>query len=313
MAVCAMAAFLCLSLAAATVFGTPANASETAGAPDRLRLGVIIAGDPAARDRVEAFRLVMEDIVDLPVDLFLLETMGEAVEAISSGRIDYIRLSPSAYAAAYRLCSCIEPLVTAAPDDFPARFYAVIIAKRTGIKGSLDTLKGARIGVGAAESVSGYRVPLANLAADGINAHTHFGPLVEVQNPVEGIRAVLDGRVAATFGWSSLAGEAKVGYTAGTLNDFYVLGGRGFNDLEIVWRSPPIPYTAHSVRSDLPDDLKRRLRAGLMDLRREAPDAYLAIEPDLPGGFEPVVHADFRPVLRTYEDDFAAVLAPRQP
>ena len=88
------------------------------------------------------------------------------------------------------------------------------------------------------------------------------------------------------------------------------LDGRGFEDLKIVWRSPPIPYSAHSLRKDLPDELKRRVRAGLMDLRRDAPDAYLAIEPDLPGGFEPVVHGDYRPVLRTFEDDYATLLNP---
>jgi len=288
-----------------------AGAQDSGDMPDRLRLGVVIAAEEGARERVEPFRLALEEIADLPVDLFLLETMGDAVEAIVSNRIDYVRLSPSAYAAADQLCACVEPLVTAGPDDFPARFYAILVARRAkGEKITLEDLKGTRLAVGGRQAVAGYRVPLANLAADGIDVRAHFSTLVEVQNPLEGLRAVLDGRVQATLAWSTLAGEAKNGYTAGTLNDYYVSGGRWFKDLEIVWRSPPIPYSAHSLRSDLPDALKRRVRSGLMDLRREAPDAYLAIEPDLPGGFEPVVHADYRPVLRTYEDAFAVLLNP---
>ncbi len=297
-------------LAAVFLTAATASAQDPEAMPDRLRLGVVVAADEGARDRVEPFRLALEEIADLPVDLFLMETMADAVEALASGKIDYARLSPSAYAAVHQLCSCVEPLVTAAPDDFPARFYALLIAKRGAEQGTLADLKGKRLAVGGTDSVTGYRVPLANLAADGVDARAHFSTLVEVKDPVEGLRAVLDGRVDATLGWSSLAGEAKNGYTAGTLNDFYVSGERGFKDLEIVWRSPPIPYSAHSVRKDLPDALKRRLRAGLMDMRREAPDAYLAIEPDLPGGFEPVVHADYRPVLRTYEDDYATLLDP---
>lgn len=287
-----------------------AGAQEERDMPDRLRLGVIVASDEAARERVEPFRLALEDIADLPVDLFLMETMADAVEALAADRIDYARLSPSAYAAVHQLCNCIEPLVTAAPDDFPARFYAILVARRSEEDSTLTGLKGARLAVGSTHAVTGYRVPLANLAADGLNARTHFSALVEVQDPVEGLRAILDGRVQASLAWSTLAGEAKNGYTAGTLNDFYVSGGRGFEDLEIVWRSPPIPYSAHSLRKDLPDELKRRVRAGLMDLRRDAPDAYLAIEPDLPGGFEPVVHGDYRPVLRTFEDDYATLLNP---
>jgi len=290
--------------------GASALAQEGATQPDRLRLGVVVAADDGARERVEPFRLALEDIADLPVDLFLMETLADASEALAAGRIDYARLSPSAYAAVHQLCVCVEPLVTAGPDDFPARFYAILVARSSAEKLSLADLKGKRLAVGSSHAVTGYRVPLANLAADGINARTHFSSLVEVKDPVEGLRAVLDGRVDAALAWSTLAGEAKNGYTAGTLNDFYVSGGRGFKDLEIVWRSPPIPYSAHSLRKDLPDDLKRRIRAGLMDLRREAPDAYLAIEPGLPGGFEPVVHADYRPLLRTYEDEYATLLDP---
>lgn len=286
-----------------------AQAEASGDMPDRLRLGVVVAADDTARDRVEPFRLAMEEIVDLPVDLFLLDTLGDAIERIVDGKIDYVRLSPSAYAAAHRICDCVEPLVTAGPDDFPARFYAILVSRRGAGNTSLEDLKGTRLAVGNKHAVAAYRVPLANLAADGVNARAHFQTLVEVQNPLEGLRAILDGRVQASLAWSSLAGEAKNGFTAGTLNDYYVSGAKGFSDLEIVWRSPPIPYSAHVVAKNLPDALKRRLRAGLMDLRREAPDAYLAIEPDLPGGFEPVVHADYRPVLRTYEDDFAKVLA----
>lgn len=285
-----------------------AQAESSEQLPDRLRLGVVVAADDTARERVEPFRVAMEDIVDLPVDLFLLDTLGDAIESIVEGKIDYVRLSPSAYAAAHRICGCVEPLVTAGPDDFPARFYAILVSKRGAQGTSLEDLRGTRLAVGNKHAVAAYRVPLANLAADGVNARTHFQTLVEVQNPVEGLRALLDGRVQAALAWSSLAGEAKNGFTAGTLNDYYVSGAKGFKDLEIVWRSPPIPYSAHAVAKNLPDALKRRLRAGLMDLRREAPDAYLAIEPDLPGGFEPVVHADYRPVLRTYEDEFANVL-----
>lgn len=301
-----------LILLALPLFWLPltALAQDNVDMPDRLRLGVIVAADEAARERVEPFRLALEEIADLPVDLFLLQSMGEAVEAIASGRVDYVRLSPSAYAAAHALCACVEPLVTAGPDDFPARFYAILVARRGPEKTSLADLAGTRLAVGSRQAVTGYRVPLANLAADGINARTHFSALVEVQDPVEGLKAVLDGRLQSSLAWSTLAGEAKTGYTAGTLNDYYVAGGPGFKDLEIVWRSPPIPYSAHSLRTDLPDALKRRVRAGLMDLRREAPDAYLAIEPDLPGGFEPVVHGDYRPVLRTYDEEFTALLDP---
>lgn len=301
--------FVCLIVA--VISGIPSFVLAADGIekqPDRLRLGVIIAADETARERVEPFRRSLEDIIDLPVDLFLMQTMADGIEALATNKIDYIRLSASAYAATFHLCECVEPLVTAGPDDFPARFYAIMLAKRGEETGSLEKLRNTRLAVGGKHAVASYRVPVSNLAADGIIVQEYFDTLVEVQNPLDGVRAILDGRVQASLGWSSLAGEIKNGFTAGTLNEYYVSGGRGFENLEVVWRSLPIPYSAHTIRSELPDQLKRMLRAGLMDLRRNEPAAYLAIEPDLPGGFEPVGHADYRPVLRTYDPQYSGAL-----
>ena len=85
-------------------------------------------------------------------------------------------------------------------------------------------------------------------------------------------------------------------------------GAPGLERLKPIWQSAPIPYDAHTVRLSLPDAFKRKLRAALLDMKDRAPDAYLAIEPDMPGGFEPTVHADYRAVLRTYEPEYRNVL-----
>lgn len=274
----------------------------------RLRLGVAVGTDETIRDRLEPFRQELEAGLDLPVDLFLMDTLGNVVDALAAGDIDYARLSASAYAATYSLCECVEPLASARPDAFPARYYALIIGRATERPLTLADLAGGRLGVQAPESVTGYRVPLANLAAEGIDPKAFFRNLVRMRDPVDGLQAVLDGRVDAATAWSTLAGSATSGYTAGTLNQFYVSGAPGMNRLKVIWQSPPIPYNAHAVRLSLPDEFKRKLRAALLDMKDQAPDAYFSVEPDMPGGFEPTVHADYRAVLRTYEPKYQSVL-----
>ena len=296
----AMRLILCLFLGAAPVWAQGVDPSAGKSL-DRLRMGVVLAGDPQMRQRVEPFRLALENAVDLPVDLFLFGTLGESVLALADGRIDYVRLSASGFAAADRICECVEPVAAARPNAIVTRFHAVMIARGKAGDVSLDALEGRRLAVGPETSLTGFRVPLANLAADGLNPHTHFSALVRVSDPVEGVRAVLDGRVQAALGWSTLAGDAESGYTAGTLRDYFLAGGPKFRDLAIVWRSAGIPYNAHTVRSDLPAEIIAGLRSGLLELRDEDPAAYLAIEPDLEGGLEAVTKSDYRAVLRIYD------------
>lgn len=286
------------------------SAGWASDAVDRFRFGISVGAEQDIRERIEPFRVALEEILDLPVDLYLIETMGGLVDALAKGEIDYARLSPSAYAAVHTLCACVEPLAAARPDSISDRFYSIMVGRRTADQTALADLEGGLLGISGAPSVAGYRVPLANLAADGVDARRHFRALVRIKDPLDGLRAVLDGRIDAALAWSTLAGNARTGYSAGSLNDLYASGAKGLEKLVVVWRSPGIPYSAHTVRLALPDEFKRRLRAGLLDIRDTAPDAYLAVEPDYPGGFEPVVHTDFRAVLRTYDPDLRATLDP---
>lgn len=276
--------------------------------PRRLRVGITVGTDDTIRERVEPFRLALEAAIDLPVDLFLIDTLDETVDALAKGEIDYARLSSSAYAATFSRCSCVEPLATARPDAFPGRFYSVLVVRETERALTFEDLKGGILGIQGPDSIAGYRIPLANLAAEGIQPKAHFRSILRLKDPVDGLHAVLDGRVDAAAAWSTLSGSEESGYTAGSLNDFFVSGAKGLDRLRILWRSPPLPYNAHAVRAELPDAFKRQLRAALLELKDSAPDAYLAIEPDMPGGFEPVVHADYRAVLRTYEPDHSELL-----
>ncbi len=293
------AILLLVSLGLST--GSFALAAGSSGEVQRLKVGITVGTDDLMRERVDAFRLALEAALDLRVDLFLMDTMAETVEALANGEIDYAKLSSSAYAALYAKCACVEPLVTARPDAFPGRYHAIVVGRAGQVEPTLQGLKETRLGVQGPQSVAGFRVPLANLAAEGVDPTKHFRTLVRVKDPVDGLQALLDGRVDATTAWSTLAGEKKVGYTAGTLNDYFLSGGQGLERLRVIWQSPPIPYDAHTVRYALPDEFKQGLRSALLALKSTAPVAYFAIEPDMPGGFEPTVHANYEALLRTYE------------
>lgn len=296
------------SLAFAFSFGSLCSGAALAdNEVTRFRVGVAIGTQEDAREQMEPFRVALEKIIDRPVDLYLIDTMGGLVEALASGEIDYARLTPTAYAATDALCECVEPMVSARPDEKTDRFHAILVAPKKEELTTLQDLKGVHLGVEDTRSVAGYRVPLANLKYEGVDPWTHFSALIQVADGVKGARAVLDGRLGATLAWSTMSGDQKSGYSAGSLRDIYKANKRDLGKLSVVWQSQGIPFSAHVVRTALPDDMKRALRAGLMELKESSARAYRAIEPDFPGGFIPVVHSDYRAVMRTYDPDLQAV------
>lgn len=271
----------------------------------RFRLGIAVGTDDDIRDRLEPFRLYLEEVVDLPVDLFLMPSLDELTEALINGDVDYAPLSASAYGAASALCACVEPLVSARPDVGNGRYFGIMIARRPA---NLASVAGTRLAVQNSASSTGYRIPLANLQKQGINIRNHFRTLLRVESGLDGVLAIMDGRADASLGWSTLTGSPQTGYTAGTLNDYFLSGARGLDKLAVIWASAPLPYDAHAVRMDLADDLKTRLKEGLLRLQGQAPDVYLAIEPDLPGGFLPVSDADYEAFKATFSEGARQVL-----
>ena len=296
-----LAALACVCMVLISGWSVSAQA-QTAG---RFRFGIAVGTDDEIRERLEPYRTYLEDVVDLPVDLFLIPTLDELTAALVNGDVDYALLSSSAYGAASVLCSCVEPLVSARPDVGRGRYRAVMIARRPL---DLASLAGKRLAVQSNGSTTGYRIPLANLLKEGINVRDHFSTLLRVDSGVDGLLAIMDGRADASLGWSTLTGSQQTGYTAGTLNDYFLSGARGLDKLAVIWTSAPLPYDAHAVRGDLPDDLKVRLKEGLLRLLGAAPDVYLAIEPDLPGGFLPVTDADYEAFKVTFGEDARKVL-----
>lgn len=278
----------------------------------RLRLGIVIGAEESVRERVEPFRSALETHLGVPVDLFLMDTMGGLVEAVTRGEVDYGRLSSTAYAVAYTLCGCIEPVAAPRTSDLADGFHSIVISKAENGLETIGDLEGKRLAVSSPGSTAGYRVPLATFHANGLDPASHFSALVRVKGPSSGLNALLDGRVDASLGWSTMQGRPDMGYSAGTLYEAYLSGRVPMSKLNILWKSERIPFASHAVRTDLPAAFKETLRKYLLALQTLAPHAYFAVEPDLSGGFVSVAHNDYRAVLRTYRSEWLTSLDMRR-
>ena len=154
-----------------------------------------------------------------------------------------------------------------------------------------------------ATSIGTRRLPLA-MAAKIAPVGAEAPVLVETAGPAEALRALLDGRAEAALVWSSLEGDSETGWSRGPLADVVARGEARADDVRVVWSSPVLPLGPHTVRANLGEPEKRRLREMLIELDAD-PDVYEAIERDHSGGFVRVGTPSYRP--------FVDLLAPVEP
>ncbi|SDT88827.1 phosphate/phosphite/phosphonate ABC transporter substrate-binding protein [Stappia sp. ES.058] len=264
-----------------------------------LRVGLVL--DPASEDfRVaEPFRAALEAGLRIPVHLVAYRDLSRLQGALIRGEIDYAPLSASAYAAAYRRCSCVMPLFVPRSADGAAGWHAVALVAKGAPFRTLKDLAGARLATARPVSTAGYRVPLAAMKAEGLDPDRDFASVRAFDSPRAAAAAVLAGEADVAFGWSSLRGDARTGYSRGTLRDLAELRGEGAPALRIVWTSPQIPNAPHVVHDSVPVEIRHALVELLVRDAAVSPRDALKVSPH---GFVPVTHEDFAPVLATFAE-----------
>jgi phosphonate transport system substrate-binding protein len=289
----------CAVLAAALVVAHTAPSLAQSFTILRLTVGVVAPpGTRPETERYEPFRAALANELGTNVEIQIFQTGQELVDAAQQRRIDYGVYTASTYAAAWRQCGCIEPLVAAKSVDGTAGVRSILVVRNDGGLKSVADLKGKTLAASPEPSIAGRLVPFSELTATGSDPQTLFARIDTVAGPEAALTALLDRTVDAALVWSTLEGDPADGYDRGTLHDLVARHVLDMHAIRVIWKSGLIANGPHAVRSDLAPAVKLRLREILIDLSDAHPDAYDAIEPTFGGGFVPISHATYLPLLR---------------
>lgn len=251
-----------------------------------LKVGFIAGDNPAYEiARLEKFRWQLQYSLAVPVELFPARTYEALIEAQASGRVHYTVLSSLAFLALDQRCDCVEPLVQPTTAEHGRGFRALLVAAKDGPVQTLADARNMRLAVGAKDSLSGRRVPLAGLEAEGIDAERYFLRIVETSDSEAALAALASGEADLATAWSSAADPLSTTIGTGPLARLAGEGTLSPASLHVVWQSALIPFGPHVVRKDMAAPAKAYLLQALTDMQTAAPDAYDAIERGLPGGF----------------------------
>lgn len=228
-----------VGLAASLTFAT-SHAAET------LRVSAI--PDEAPTELIRKFKPLgeyLEQQLGMPVKFTPVSDYAAVVESLASDRLDLAWLGGFTFVQARLKTGDAIPLVQREQDE---QFTSKFITADPEVK-SLADLKGKTFAFVDPSSTSGHLFPKAGLIKAGFDPDNDFSRVIFSGGHDASAIAVQNGKVDA-------------GAVADALLESAIARGMVKQDeIAIVWKSPPIPGAPFVMRTDLPEPLKKRLRA----------------------------------------------------
>ncbi|MBR0328184.1 MAG: phosphate/phosphite/phosphonate ABC transporter substrate-binding protein [Selenomonadaceae bacterium] len=170
--------------------------------------------------------------------------------ALKNGTADIGWFSPAAYVSTRNQLN-IKPLVTPKMNNATSYTGYIIAKKGSGIK-SLDDLAGRSFAFVDKKSASGYVYPKAALLENGKNPETYFSSTSFMGSHNKVIDAVLSGEVQAGATYSDA---------------FEAAGAKAADNLEIIFRTEPIPKDVIAAAPGVPDEVTQLLTKAFENIR----------------------------------------------
>lgn len=284
-----------------------------------LRIGVVV-GDNLnyTLRRMEPFRLYLEDRLNRRVTIEGTHSFQNLMDVHAQGRIHYAVYSASAYAKSWAKCRCLVPLAVPKSLGGGRGIHSVLLVAADQNYQSLDDLNNQRVLYTSPSTLAGHLIPARAMSLLSGKGRFVFGDADMARNAAAGLDALKSGAADGVFAW-----EGDEGIQRGTINSAEKRGLVEPGFARTVWRSDLILHGPHAVLSDLPPSLIEDLRTALIDLDPSnetivlrarntvtsndsqqtfetdftASDILDSIDNLFGGGFAPVNHYDYLPVL----------------
>jgi phosphonate transport system substrate-binding protein len=190
----------------------------------------------------------------LDFDLKVAQSYGAVVEALCNGTADIAFVGPVTYLQAKER-GCAELLAVAVKDG-QSEYFAGLFTREGSPIQSLEDLRGKSVAFGDVNSTSSFVFPIGMLMEAGLDPVKDLGPLRLTGSHASSLAALIEGQVdAAALSFESYEKAVREGVP-------------GARDVRVVARSEPIPYPPLVTSSELPGDLRQKLRAAFESVAR---------------------------------------------
>jgi phosphonate transport system substrate-binding protein len=235
---------------------------------------------------------VFKQKLGVELRIFTASDYAGTIQALTAGQIHMAQVGASGYSAAWIDSNGgVEPLVANQEVDGALGYHSILIVKSDSPYRKLEDLKGKTLAWADPNSTSGYLIPLVSLRGAGIEPDKFFGKTLFSGGHEQSVLGVIGGQFDSAFTWSSK------GHNAGQIRAMVDRGVLKMDQFRVVWESPLIPNPLVIVRKDMPENMKRDLRAFWTELAKTHPLVAEAAARGKTSGFVPVTHEMYKPVL----------------
>lgn len=273
-------------IGAMIVFASTIQAADCTD-PDSLTFAMIPTEETSAE--LDLYKPVTDRLAELTgknIEFFLPTSYASVVEGLLGGFIHVAVLGPYSYVIANDKDATIEVFATYAKkpghmqEEGPG-YRAALITKKGGKFDTLDSLKGSTLGLVDPGSTSGNLMPRVVFGeVIGMDLDDYFGKVVYTGSHELSSVAVGQGKVDAAF------------VATHRFDNVVNKGEISLDDVNILWKSDPIPQDPFVYRGDLCEEVKNNIAATFLGLK-DAPSAKGFLENVKSNTFVPMSSADY--------------------
>jgi len=255
--------------------------------PESLTFAMIPTEETSAE--LDLYKPVTDRLAELTgknIEFFLPTSYASVVEGLLGGFVHVAVLGPYSYVIANDKDESIEVFATYAKkpghmqEEGPG-YRAALITKKGTKFDSLDSLKGSTLGLVDPGSTSGNLMPRVVFGeVIGMDLDDYFGKVVYTGSHELSSVAVGEGKVDAAF------------VATHRFDNVVNKGEISLEDVNILWKSDPIPQDPFVYRGDLCEEIKNNITETFLGLK-DAPSAKGFLENVKSNTFVPMTSADY--------------------
>jgi phosphonate transport system substrate-binding protein len=217
------------------------------------------------------------------------------IEALKARKLEFARFGPASYAKAWLVTGGkVEPIAVEMDQNGDTGYHSVVAVRAASAYRKIDDLEGKSLAWADPNSTSGYVAPRFFLRESGIEADRFFGRTGFSGSHENSVIALLNGTYDAAVTWWTNEERSNVAR----------MEGKGMippGKIRYIWKSPKLPNSPWTMRTDLPDALKGDLKAALLALPTADAQAWKDLTDGKFKGLVAITHKDYEPIVRMVE------------
>lgn len=263
-----------------------------------ITLGVVTAENEADRlARYNPVRDYLQQPLGVEIKWRSATDYAGIIEGVKAKKIELARFGPASYAQCWIVTrGAVEPLVGDVDEHDTIGYHAVVIVKAESPYRTLDDLKGKKLAYADPNSTSGYQAPRFFLTEQGYDPDAHFAQTAFSSSHENSLMALLNGTFDAVATW----------WNSENYSNPQRMEQKGMippGQWRVVWKSPKLPSSPCAMPTSLPAQMREDITTVLLNMPREAPDAWKALNDGKVKAYQRVTHADYAPIVRMIQSN----------